>query len=302
MINTAGKIQATEEIQNKIYTIRGVQVMLDEDLAKLYKVETSAFNRAVKRNIDRFPNEFRFQLTKDELEILRCQIGILRFAHGKHRKYLPYAFTEQGVTMLSAVLRSDTAIKRSIQIINAFVEMRKFIVANEGLLDRVASVELKQLTYKSESDKKFNKLFDALGDGELKAKQGIFYNGQVFDAYVFVSKIIKSAKRSIILIDNFIDESVLQLLAKRGKEVNVVIYTKKIAKGLRQDLEKYNAQYESSKIEIKIFTKAHDRFLIIDDTILYHFGASLKDLGRKWFAFSRFKDSAFEMLLKLRHI
>ena len=327
MTHITSKMQILDEIQNSIHTIRGVQVMLDEDLARLYEVKTFVLNQAIKRNIERFPKEFRFQLTKEEYEnlkfqngtssgeILRIQNGILRsdnlisqsvISSSKHggRRKLPYAFTEQGVTMLSAVLRSDVAVKRSIQIVNAFVEMRKFISNNASIFDRVTSVELKQLKHESESDKKFSKLFTALENGELKPKQGIFYNGQVFDAHVFVSKVIKSAKKSIVLIDNFVDESVLQLLTKRKKAVKATIYTKSISKNLKQDLEKHNAQYKNKeqKIEIKSFKKAHDRFLVIDEKVVYHFGASLKDLGKKWFAFSKFEHDAFRFLDKLKQI
>ncbi len=321
-------MQIIDEIQNSIHTIRGIQVMLDEDLARLYKVETGALNRAVKRNNERFPEEFRFQLTEIELKNLKCQFGIssgeiLRcqngtlynsdqnlesqtvtpsLEHGGRRK-LPYAFTEQGVTMLSAILRSDVAVKRSIQIINAFVGMRKFIASNASIFDRVASVELKQLKHESESDKKFSKLFTALESGELKPKQGIFYDGHIFDAHVFVSKVIKRANKSIVLVDNFVDENVLQLLTKRKKSVSVTIYTKTISESLKQDLVKYNAQYKNKEQEIKIksFKKAHDRFLVIDERVVYHLGASLKDLGKKWFAFSKFEKDSFEILTRLKH-
>ncbi len=282
--------------------------MLDEDLAELYQVETKNLNKAVKRNLERFPDKFRFQLTREEFENLKFQFGTsslvsLRFQNGTSKKEhggrrkLPYVFTEQGVSMLSAVLRSDVAVRISIQIIDAFVEMRKFLAVNASVFGRLDSLELKQLEQKLDSDKKFNQLFDALESGDIKPKQGIFYDGQVFDACVFVSKIVKSAKKSIILIDNFVDESVLQLLTKRAKGVKVVIYTKNISKVLKQDLEKHNSQYE--KIEIKKLKKAHDRFLIIDKKIVYHFGASLKDLGTKWFGFSKLEMSAGEIVGRL---
>ncbi len=295
-----------ETIQNKIYTIRGLQVMLDKDLAELYKVETKVFNQAVKRNIERFPEHFRFQLTQDEYEnlrsqfatssledSLRSQIVTLESQRGKHTKYLPYAFTEQGVAMLSAVLRSTIAIQVSIKIIDTFVQMKKLISENSLIYQRLDLIEQKQ--YKT--DDKVNMILNAIEDKSIKPKQGIFYDGQVYDAYIFVSDLIKSAKKDIILIDNYIDESVLTLLSKREQNISVTIYTKNITKQLQLDLEKYNAQY--SKIELKKFTSSHDRFMIIDEKEVYHIGASLKDLGKKWFAFSKLDMEAFEILAKL---
>ena len=291
------------DIKNRIHTFRGFQVMLDRDLAELYGVKTKVINQAVRRNKERFPNNFMFQLTDYEVGILRsqnatsknvsglkCQIGTSKSNHGG-RRYLPYVFTEQGVAMLSGVLKSDIAVKVSIQIINAFVAMRKFIASNAQIFQRLDVVERKQLGY----DEKFEKVFDALEVKELK--KGIFFDGQVFDAYKFVSDIVRNAKQSIILIDNFVDDSVLTLFTKRSKEVRVTIYTKKLSKGLLLDLEKYNSQY--SKIDIKEFKHSHDRFIIIDNEKVYHIGASLKDLGKKWFAFSKFDKDAFELLSRL---
>jgi len=296
------------EIENKIYTIRDVQVMLDSDLAEMYGVELKRLNEQVKRNINRFPEKFRFQLSKEEYEILRSQFSTSKNddpnlksqnatsrEHGG-RRYLPYVFTEQGVSMLSAVLRSDTAVQVSIRIMDAFVEMRKFISTNAGIFQRLVKVEQKQI----ETDHKFEQIFKALEDKSIKPKQGIFYDGQVFDAYVFVANLIKAAKKSIILIDNYVDETVLQLFTKRNKNVTVKIYTKTISKTLKQDLEKHNAQYP--KIEIQKFTKAHDRFLIIDETTVYHFGASLKDLDKKWFAFSKMDLEALNLITNLKKV
>lgn len=295
------------EIENKIYSVRGVQVMLDSDLADMYDVEPKRLNEQVKRNINRFPEKFRFQLSEEEYENLRSQFATIenesnslrsQFAtiesqRGKHRKYLPYVFTEQGVSMLSAVLRSETAVQVSIKIMDAFVEMRKFISTNAGIFQRLDKVEQKQI----ETDNKFEQIFKALEDKSIKPKQGIFYDGQVFDAYVFVADLVKSAQKSIILIDNYVDETVLQLFTKRNKNVAVSIYTKNISRALKQDLEKHNAQYP--KIEIEKFDKAHDRFLMIDETTVYHIGASLKDLGKKWFAFSKMDMDAMEMITNL---
>jgi len=298
-----------ENIANKIYTIRRVQVILDRDLAILYDVPTKQLNRAVKRNIERFPENFMFQLTDDELKILgpqfatlengqelRFQNGTSRHEHGG-RRYLPYVFTEQGVSMLSGVLRSNTAVKVSIQIIDAFVAMRRFISKNAEIFTRLDGVEKKQLEYRIKTDKKFEKVFEAIENKEFVKKQGIFFEGQIFDAYKFISDLIRSAKKSIILIDNYVDDSVLTLFSKREKNVSVEIYTKNITKQLKLDLNKYNSQY--GKIEIKELKHSHDRFMIIDSKNVYHIGASLKDLGKKWFAFSRFDKAAFRLLDRL---
>jgi len=271
---------STKEIRNLIYSIRGRQVMLDSDLASLYQVETKNLNKAVKRNIERFPVSFCFQLTEEEVENLRFQIGTSSLNYGG-RRYLPYVFTEQGVAMASAILRSDIAVKVSVEIMEAFVEMRKMLISNASLFHRLDNIELKQL----QADQKFEEIFKALESDKLHAEKGIFYNGQVFDAYTFVSDIIRSAKSSITLLDNYVDDTVLTLLGKRNTNVTATIYTKSISNQLRLDLQRYNSQYPS--IEVEIFSDAHDRFLIIDSTELYHIGASLKDLGKKWFAFSR---------------
>ena len=286
----------SQSIQNKIYTIRDTQVMLDEDLAVLYGVEAKRLNEQVKRNIERFPEKFRFQLTENEYENLRSQFATLSFEKGwgKHRKYLPYVFTEQGVSMLSAVLKSQTAIEVSIKIIDTFVEMRKFISLNANIFQRFERVEQRLSLH----DEQFNKIFEAIENNEVQQKQHIFYDGQIFDAYLFVSDIIKSAKTSIKLLDNYIDESTLVLFTKRDIKVTMKIYTKTLSKQLQLDLQKHNAQY--LKIEIETFDLSHDRFLIIDDIDVYHFGASLKDLGKKWFAVSKMDIDSFELIGKLK--
>jgi hypothetical protein len=279
----------SKEIRNLIYAIRGKQVMLDSDLATLYQVETKNLNKAVKRNIDRFPASFCFQLTEEEVENLRFQIGTSSLSYGG-RRYLPYVFTEQGVAMASAILRSDIAVKVSVEIMEAFVEMRRMLISNAALFHRLDNIELKQ----SEADQKFEEIFKAMESDKLHSEKGIFYNGQVFDAYAFVSDIIRSAKTSILLLDNYVDDTVLTLLGKRGDAVTATIYTKNISNQLRLDVQRYNSQYPP--IEIEAFSDAHDRFLIIDDTELYHIGASLKDLGKKWFAFSRMDIEVGRML------
>jgi hypothetical protein len=300
------KLMAIEDIQTCIYTVRGVQVMLDTNLAALYKVETRVLNQAVKRNRDRFPEQFCFQLTTEEYEFLRSQNvtledddpvrsenGIIDDRRGKHRKYMPYVFTEQGVAMLSAVLKSNTAVKMSINIINAFVAMRRFIVSNAQMFQRLDTLEIKQY----ETDKKLEKVLIAIESKMIMPKQGIFYDGQIFDAHVFISNLFKSAEKSIIIIDNYFDESILTQLTKCRMNVRVKVFIKKTSNALLQDVKKFNKQYYP--IELIEFDHSHDRFIIIDDTDLYHFGASLKDLGKKWFAFSKIDKGALEMLSKL---
>jgi phage regulator Rha-like protein len=292
------KIVNADKLQGLIYTIRDVQVMYDSDLAELYGVEIKRLNEQVKRNRERFPEEFMFQLTDEEFAFLRSQNATLETGRGRHRKYLPYVFTEQGVAMLSAVLRSETAVKISIQIIKAFVAMRKFITTNAQIFHRLDAVEQKQLEQKVETDEKFDRIFNAIESKEITPKQGIFFDGQIFDAYKFVSDLIRRAKKSIIIIDNYIDDSVLLLLTKRKKSVTVKIFTKAISKQLALDIKKFNEQY--SAIEIKEFKYAHDRFIIIDDKEVFHFGASLKDLGKKWFAFSKLEKDAFRLMERLK--
>lgn len=294
-------IVSQKEIENRIFTIKGEQIMIDRDLAEMYGVETKVLNQAVRRNSERFPESFRFQLTEVEFnDCSRSQIVTLnneskkeKLKRGQNIKYLPYAYTEQGVAMLSAVLRSEIAIKVSIQIINAFVEMRQVLIHNAGLLQRLDKVERTQI----ENDQKFEQLFNALESKTQQPEKGIFFEGQVFDAYTFVADLIKKAEKSIILIDNYVDETVLTLLSKRKTGVTATIYTKKISKQLQLDLTKHNAQYPI--ITIKTFTESHDRFLLLDDTFLYHIGASLKDLGKKWFAFSKMDSLTAEVRNKL---
>ena len=272
-------------IEPLIKVIRGQQVMLDKDLAMLYGVEAKVLNQAVKRNVERFPNDFRFQLTKEEC--LRSQIVTLNEKQGKHLKYMPYAFTEQGVAMLSSVLRSQTAIEVNIQIMRAFVSMRHFMVNNASVFSRLETIEYHQLEMQQhlqESDKRIEEVFRRLDEGNAKPKQGVFYNGQVYDAYTFVSDLIKSAKKRIVLIDNYVDETVLTLLDKRDNNVSAIIYTQQISRQFQLDIDRHNAQY--APIDVETFRFSHDRFLCIDDNV-YHIGASIKDLGKKWFGFSK---------------
>ena len=263
---------------SRILIIRGVPVLLDRDLAELYTVDTKRINEQVRRNIERFPERFRFQLSDDETRELVANCD--RLEKLKHSSVNPYAFTEQGTAMLATVLKSDVAIKVSIAIMDAFVEMHKIMVSNASLFQRINDIERHQLC----TDQKINEIIDFIGSNALPPKEGIFYDGQIFDAYAFASELIKSAKKRIVLIDNYIDESVLLMLAKRNEGVSAEIVTKQISETLTLDIERHNRQYPH--INIRESPRYHDRFLIIDDTV-YHIGASLKDLGKKLFAFSR---------------
>ncbi|MDE6352616.1 MAG: ORF6N domain-containing protein [Muribaculaceae bacterium] len=267
----------TIPIENRILTFRGKQVMIDRDLAELYNVETKRLNEQVKRNLDRFPANFRFQLTNEEKDELVANCD--RFKGLKHSSVSPFAFTEQGVAMLSAILKSETAVKTSIRIIEAFVAMRNFLINNASIFQRIERIEMKQM----KTDEKVDVILDKLGS-EVKPKEGIFFNGQIFDAYALVADLIKQAKNRIVIIDNYIDDSVLVQLSKRKSGVTVDIYDGQISKQLRQDVDKHNEQYPG--VSLHKYTKAHDRFLIIDEEV-YHIGASLKDLGKKLFAFSK---------------
>ena len=258
----------------------------DRDLALLYGVETRALNQAVKRNIERFPDDFMFQLDKEDVEILKSQ-NVTSSWGGDRR--LPYAFTEQGIAMLSSVLKSQTAVEVNIRIMRAFVSMRRFIATNSQLFQRLETIEYHQLEMKQHqevTDKRIDEVFKRL-EADIPPMQGIFYDGQVFDAYRFVSDLIRKAKRSIALIDNYVDDTVLTLLDKREKGVTATIYTQRVSDRFQLDIDRHNAQYPPVRIER--FNKAHDRFLLIDEEV-YHIGASIKDLGKKWFGFTLMRD------------
>ena len=270
-------------IQEKIYEIRGVRVMLDFDLAEMYQVEVKRLNEQVKRNIDRFPETFRFQLNsqeKDEL-VANCD----RFEMLKHSSSNPYVFTEQGIAMLSAVLRSDVAVKVSIKIMNTFVEMRRFLVSNVALFERLDRLELKQL----ETDQKFEKVFNYIAS-QTEVKQNIFYDGQIYDAFSFIVDLIKKAKTKLTLIDNYVDTNTLNMLCKKNTGVDALIITAGKGSLTTKDITKFNAQYP--KLSVKIMNDFHDRFLIIDDKEVYHIGASIKDAGKKSFGITKIEDNA----------
>ena len=300
-------VKFEESIRDRIYSIRGFQVMLDSDLAELYGVETKRINEAVKRNIERFPPDFCFLLNNRELRNIRSQFATLEKAddkiiaqiesssdsRGKHRKFLPYVFTQEGVAMLSAVLRSETAVKISIKIIKAFIDMRKFIQANGHIFQRLDRVELKQI----ETDQKIEKVFVALESKDRIPEQGIFFQGQIFDAYKFVSDLFRSAGKSIVIVYNYVDDTVLVHLTKIKKVVQIKIVTKSISDQFRLDIKKFEDQYFN--IEVKVSKSIHDRFIIIDGEVLYHLGASLKDLGRKLFGFTKMDKEALKLIEKI---
>lgn len=292
-------LQENPAITEKIYQIRGVSVMIDKDLALLYGVEVKRLNEQVKRNIERFPEDFMFQLTPEECS--RSQFATLNTRKGQNLKYMPYAFTEYGIAMLSGILRSETAIAANIRIMRAFADMRKLIRHTPEVFNRIETLEFHHLQMKQQLDETTNKvdmILDKLNnETDVQIKQGIFYDGQTYDAYTFIADLIRKATRRIVLIDNYIDDTVLTIMAKRKDVVEASIYTGKMSKQLRLDMEKHNSQYPA--IDIKIFSKAHDRFLIIDDKV-YLIGASIKDLGKKWFGFTLMENTdADELLTKL---
>lgn len=300
-INNVNEVEVSiddiQKIENAIYTIRGQQVLVDRDLAMLYQVETKVLNQAVKRNIERFPERFRFQLTKEEtIELVtNCD----RFKLLKHSSVCPYVFTEQGVAMLSTVLRSATAVETSIKIMDAFVAMRHFVSFNAQLFQRLETIEYHQLEMKrrqEQTENRIDEIFDKINKSDMP-QQGVFYDGQIYDAYTFVADLVRIAECRIILIDNYVDDTVLTLLNKRNSNVAAYIYTDRISRNLQLDIDRHNSQY--SPIMVGIYRMAHDRFLIIDDKV-YHIGASIKDLGKKLFGFSLMQElTATELLTKI---
>lgn len=283
-------------IRNLIYVVRGQQVMLDSDLAMLYQVETKVFNQAVKRNIERFPDEFRFQLTRNEYNVLRSQFVTSKGKGG--RRYMPYVFTEQGIAMLSAVLKSDIAIKVSIRIMSTFIEIRRFMANNSIVLSRINEMEVKQLLYKKETDEKFEEIFNYISEHK-EVSQKVFFEGQIYDAFSLFTKLVTKAEKSIVLIDNYVDVGTLNILAKKNNDVEVKIYTLKSTKLSQEDIDNFNQQYKA--LDINYTNMFHDRFLIIDDLLAYHIGASLKDAGKKCFAINKIEEKIIvqELLSRL---
>ena len=287
------------DIKNMIYVVRGLQVMLDSDLAMLYHVETKVFNQAVIRNIERFPENFRFQLTKEEYDDLRSQFATSNGRGG--RRYLPYMFTEQGIAMLSGVLRSEVAVQMSIRIMNTFVEMRRFISNNALLFAKVSDIELKQLEYQKSTDEKFDKVFQYIED-HAESEQKVFFDGQIYDAFSLIASIIRKAKQEIILIDGYVDVDTLNILAKKNDGVDVKIFTYASAPLSNRDMANFNTQYPT--LTMKKTQVFHDRFIILDGKTAYHIGASIKDAGKKCFGISLLKDPGIvsDLLSRLKTV
>ncbi len=289
----------SKDIKKLIYVIRGQQVMLDSDLAMLYQVETKVFNQAVRRNIDRFPDNFRFQLTKEEYDDLRSQIVTSNGSGG--RRYRPYMFTEQGIAMLSGILRSDIAIQVSIRIMNSFVEMRRFIANNELLFEKISIIELKQLEYQKSTDEKFDKVFQYIED-HAESEQKIFFDGQIYDAFSLIVSIIQKAQSEIVLIDSYVDIDTLNILSKKNTGVDVKIITYANARLSNTDITNFNAQYPN--LIVKRSQVFHDRFIILDSSTVYHIGASIKDAGKKCFGISMIQDQGIvtDLLTRLQSV
>ncbi len=286
----------SESIKDMIYTIRGKQVMLDRDLAVLHQVENRALKQAIKRNIEKFPDDFMFILTNDEIDLMVSQNVIPSKQHLGGSK--PYMFTESGIAMLSSVLRSEIATKVSIAIMRAFVEMRKFLLNNQDLFSRLDKVEFRQITYQKSTDEKFEKVFDYIAENK-EVSQKIFFNGQIYDAFSLLVDLVRKAENTIVLIDNYVAIDTLNILAKKKGGVKVDIYTSKKSKLSKNDIKKFNLQY--SDLTVKELDTFHDRFIILDNRACYHIGASLKDAGKKSFAISKIEDQRIveDVLAKL---
>lgn len=285
-------------IENLIHVIRGQQVMIDSDLARLYGVETKRLKEQVRRNINRFPEDFMFELTKEECS--RSQIAALNTHRGQNLKYMPFAFTENGVAMLSSVLRSETAIEVNIRIMRAFTSMRSFLMSNAHIFQRLEAVEHHQLLVQkhlSDTDRRIDEILTRLDDKDSEPIEGFFFEGQIFDAYSLISDLIRKAARRIVLIDNYVDDRILKVLTKRGEGVSATIYTDPRHSQITNDLRRHNAQYP--RIEVRHCSNVHDRFMIIDDTV-YFIGGSIKDLGKKIVAFSQMHQNPENILARLR--
>ena len=273
-----------EDIKNLIYTIRGKQVMLDSDVARLFNYQTKDLNRNVRNNIKRFPEYYCFQLTNEEYKSLRCKIFTLNEnGRGQHRKYLPYVFTEYGITMLAGLLKSEVAVNVSINIVNSFIEMRKFLAGNGQVFERLTNMEYKLLDH----DKKFDIIFNQL-QHEENIKQKIFFQGQIYDAYSIIVDIIKKANKKVLIIDNYVDDSILKMLTKKKRNVEVVILTSSKSNIQNIDIQKFNKEYPTLKVAKT--NKFHDRFIVLDNKEMYHLGASIKDLGKKCFGINKIED------------
>ncbi len=282
-------ITEIKDIGSLVYVIRGKQVMLDSDLAMLYQVETKNLNQAATRNTDRFPEDFRFKITKEEFDDLRFQSGTSNEEQGGRggRRYYPYVYTEQGISMLASVLHSKVAVQVSINIMRTFVEMRRFIANNALLFKKVSSIELKQLEYQKTTDAKFDKVFQYI-ENHAESEQKIFFDGQIYDAFSLIASIIRKAQKEIILIDGYVDVDTLNILAKKNTGVAVKIYTYASTRLTNKDVANFNTQYPALTVKkTQIF---HDRFIVLDGKTVYHIGASIKDAGKKCFGISLISD------------
>ena len=288
----------TNDIKSFIHVIRGQQVMIDSDLAVLYGYEVRALNQQVKRNISRFPEDFMFQLTKEEVENLKSQF--VTSSWGGSRKS-PYAFTEQGIYMLATVLKGDVAEKQSIYIMRAFREMRHFIANNALLFEKVSNIELKQLEYQKTTDERFDKVFQYIDD-HAESEQKIFFDGQIYDAFSLITSIIRKAQKEIILIDGYVDVDTLNILAKKNTGVDVKIYTYASAQLTKKDISNFNTQYPT--LTVKKTQVFHDRFIILDGKTAYHIGSSIKDAGLKCFGITLLEDKGLvkELLGRLKTV
>ena len=292
-----------KRIGSLVYIIRGKQVMVDSDLAMLYQVETKNLNKAASRNTERFPEDFRFKLTKEEFDGLKFQSGTSNEGQGSRggRRYYPYVYTEQGISMLASVLHSKVAVQVSINIMRTFVEMRRFIANNALLFEKVSDIELKQLEYQKSTDEKFNKVFRYIED-HAESEQKIFFDGQIYDAFSLITSIIQKAQKEIIIIDGYVDIDTLNILAKKNVSVDVKIYTYASARLTNTDVANFNAQYPT--LTVKKTQVFHDRFIILDGKTAYHIGASIKDAGKKCFGISLLEDSVIviNLLNRLRTV
>jgi len=311
------KLDTLQEIEDRIFTIRGVQVMIDRDLAEIYEVETRVINQAVKRNSERFPERYMFQLTKEEQQYydsLRSQFVILKnneepsrsqiatldnlksqivtsSMRGKHSKYNSFAFTEQGVSMLASVLKSETAVQTSIKIIDAFVAMRHFMQKNAKLfveIDNIKQHLIQTDVHLNENDKKIEQVLTLLEKNHEEDKQRLFFEGQIYDAFSFMVSLVQKAEKEIILIDNYAGVRTLDVLSKKKENVDVQLFTSKKAKIAQSDIDKFNAQYPT--ITLNYTDTFHDRFLIIDSSTAYSIGSSVKDAGKRCFAVTQINE------------
>ena len=277
------QLNSYQEIEDRIFIIRGVQVMIDRDLADIYEVKTKRLNEQVKRNIKRFPERFMFQLSDNESDKLVANCD--RFKTLKHSSSNPYAFTEQGVSMLASVLNSETAVQKSIKIIDAFVAMRRFIQSNAKLfieLDHLRKEVSETNAHLQENDRKIEHILTIMDKYKIEDRQKLFFDGQIYDAFTFMVSLVQKAEKEIILIDNYAGVGTLDVLSKKKDNVDVQLFTSKKAKIAQSDIDKFNAQYPT--ITLNYTETFHDRFLIIDSSTAYSIGSSVKDAGKRCFA------------------